>query len=253
MKRIMGLAVLAVFAAAAFWFAPKPQSAISLTSATAAPVAGVAGMYMVSVTIENDGPPAVLTSAASPEASMVSFMNPAAPAAALIVPANGTGILAMDGAHIMLRADPERFEQGAMIPLSLSFADGSEATTRVLNTGPSTMQHGVANGVSVTPAPTLTLSIPDGPKAEGFTLKLQVENFSFVQTTEDIPHVPNEGHAHVYLNGLKLGRLYGTSFQISALSPGAYEVSVSLNTNDHRPYVQGDSPIAQTLSFVLPE
>jgi copper(I)-binding protein len=253
MKRIVALVIVALFTAIAFWFAPKGQSAITLSNATAAPIDGQPGMYMVSVTIHNDGPAAILAAVTSAEADMVTVMNPDAPTATLVVPAGGSGSLAMDGAHIMLRIDPASFEQGALIPLSLQFADGTQVTTRVMNTGPSDMQHGQTNGVAVTPAPTLSLDLPQGPCTAGFPLALRVENFTFVQADGDAVHVPNQGHAHVYLNGLKLGRLYAPTFDVGGLAPGTYRLRVSLNTNDHRPYLKGGAAVSQVVDFALPQ
>ena len=56
-------------------------------------------------------------------------------------------------------------------------------------------------------------------------------------------HVAGEGHAHVYVDGEKIARLYGPWLHIPSLSPGAV-VEVTLNANDHRPLAIGSGRIA---------
>tara|TARA_R110002074_G_scaffold3594_5_gene18769 strand:+ start:5876 stop:6148 length:273 start_codon:yes stop_codon:yes gene_type:complete len=65
-------------------------------------------------------------------------------------------------------------------------------------------------------------------------MTLNTQNFTFIRAEDGAAHVPNQGHAHVYLNGLKLGRLYAETFELGALSPGKYKLSVALNSNDHK-------------------
>ena len=47
------------------------------------------------------------------------------------------------------------------------------------------------------------------------------------------PHAANVGHAHLYLNGVKVARLYGTAYHLSDLPDGQHTITVTLNTNDH--------------------
>lgn len=67
-------------------------------------------------------------------------------------------------------------------------------------------------------------------------IKLTTTNFTFTPENADGAHVAGEGHAHLYIDGKKITRLYGDWYQISGLEAGEYEVKVSLNTNDHRGY-----------------
>ena len=43
-----------------------------------------------------------------------------------------------------------------------------------------------------------------------------------------------EGHAHIYVDGEKIGRAYGPYYYINPLEPGSHQVRVVLNHNDHR-------------------
>lgn len=80
-------------------------------------------------------------------------------------------------------------------------------------------------------APTLAVRLLEDPVA-GWNLNVITENFHFSPEQAGHAHVPNEGHAHVYVNGEKIARLYGAWMHIGALPEGA-EVEVTLNANDH--------------------
>jgi len=74
-----------------------------------------------------------------------------------------------------------------------------------------------------------------------------IKGYNLVVTTKDFEFKPenvnqaegktpqNEGHAHIYINGVKLTRLYAKNYYLSvdAVKPGD-KVTVSINTNKHR-------------------
>jgi len=169
----------------------------------------------------------------------------------LVIPGSGTAQLAMDGAHLMLRSDD--FAPGAFQPIVLSFDDGSSVTARVQRPEMAgmAMDHSASNGEEAEPSPQLSIQPPD-VSADGFAVQIEVENLEFVVVDAATPHVAGQGHAHIYLNGLKLGRLYSESFEIGALKPGDYTLTVAVNTNDHRPYVTDGQPVSASYSFTLP-
>ena len=57
-------------------------------------------------------------------------------------------------------------------------------------------------------APSLAVHAMRDP-ASGWNLHVITENFTFSPQNASRDHVPGEGHAHVYINGVKLGRFYG--------------------------------------------
>ena len=59
-------------------------------------------------------------------------------------------------------------------------------------------------------------------------------------------HIPGEGHAHIYVDGEKLNRVYGPYYHILALSPGAHEIRVTLNANSHNALTLNGEPIEAT-------
>lgn len=67
----------------------------------------------------------------------------------------------------------------------------------------------------------------------GWNIYLDVENFTFAPEMVNQPHAANVGHAHLYLNGVKVARLYGTAYHLSDLPDGQHTITVTLNTNDH--------------------
>ena len=80
--------------------------------------------------------------------------------------------------------------------------------------------------------PTITSSIQKDPVG-GWNLHLQTSNFTFDAASAGLANVEGHGHAHIYVNGEKLGRIYGDWFHIGKLPTGENVISVSLNANDH--------------------
>ena len=64
-------------------------------------------------------------------------------------------------------------------------------------------------------------------------LFLELENFRFAPEEVNKTSKINEGHAHLYVNGKKLTRLYSASYFMDQLPKGDLEIRVTLNTNRH--------------------
>ena len=92
--------------------------------------------------------------------------------------------------------------------------------------------------------PTLAVELVPDP-VSGWNLHVETENFAFAPEHAGAPHVPGEGHAHVYVDGEKIARLYGPWLHVPALPPGA-TLEVTLNANDHRPLAMHGHPLAAT-------
>jgi len=80
--------------------------------------------------------------------------------------------------------------------------------------------------------PTITTSIQKDPVG-GWNLHLETSNFIFDAASAGLANVEGHGHAHIYVNGEKLARIYGDWFHIGTLPTGKNMISVSLNANDH--------------------
>lgn len=96
-------------------------------------------------------------------------------------------------------------------------------------------------------APRLDVAITPDP-VSGWNLHLMVLNFRFAPEHASRPHIPGEGHAHVYMNGTKIARLYGPWFHIANLPAGDNEVIVTLTANDHSQLAVGDKPLRQVVT-----
>lgn len=111
------------------------------------------------------------------------------------------------------------------------------------------MAHGHSAAISLPAgpvAPSLKIEVLKDPKA-GWNLHVIPENFRFSPQNASQADVPGEGHAHVYVNGIKLGRLYSEWLHIGALPAGAAEVKVSLNANSHSPLEVEGVPVSASV------
>ncbi|QIE55078.1 hypothetical protein G5B40_06180 [Pikeienuella piscinae] len=91
-------------------------------------------------------------------------------------------------------------------------------------------------------APTVALELARDP-VSGWNLHLVTGNFRFAPEKAGAAPVAGEGHAHLYVNGRKVSRLYGSWTHIAELPPRA-ELRVTLNANDHRPLAVAGAPVA---------
>ena len=96
-------------------------------------------------------------------------------------------------------------------------------------------------------APKLDIAVAKDP-VSGWNLHVMTANFRFAPDHASQPHVAGEGHAHVYANGVKIGRLYSPWMHIATLPEGKATIEVTLNSNDHRTLAVGDVPIMATAS-----
>ena len=75
--------------------------------------------------------------------------------------------------------------------------------------------------------------VRDAHTRGALNLFLDLENFRFAPEEVNKTSRINEGHAHLYLNGKKLTRLYAASYFMDKLPKGDLEIRVTLNTNMH--------------------
>lgn len=90
-------------------------------------------------------------------------------------------------------------------------------------------------------APGVAVQLHKDPMA-GWNLQVTPQNFRFAPWNASAADADGEGHAHVYINGEKLARLYADWMHIASLPAGA-EVQVSLNTNSHSPLMVDGVPV----------
>lgn len=112
------------------------------------------------------------------------------------------------------------------------------------------MMHDQPLELAVADAPTVEIKLHADPMA-GWNLEVMTDKFAFSPQNASLENVAGEGHAHVYVNGMKHGRLYATWTHLAVLPKGEVEVSVSLNSNDHRPLFVGGKPVAATQTITV--
>ncbi|MFJ3176727.1 hypothetical protein ACIPJK_39325 [Streptomyces roseus] len=83
-------------------------------------------------------------------------------------------------------------------------------------------------------APKLTLKV-NKDSASGWNLHLVTKNFTFTPEHAGESAKAGEGHAHLYMDGKKLARVYSPWFHIpvEAVPEGKHTLSASLTANDH--------------------
>ena len=94
--------------------------------------------------------------------------------------------------------------------------------------------------------PSLSLKVTKDTMS-GWNLNLQTKNFVFAPDQTGGAHVPGYGHAHLYIDGVKVSRLYGEWVHIGALSPGEHVIRVTLNANTHEALTLGEDVIASEI------
>lgn len=108
------------------------------------------------------------------------------------------------------------------------------------------MSHGFLE-IQAAGAPEIDIEVTKDPM-DGWNLKLITENFTFTPQTVNSENILNTGHAHLYVNDVKIARLYGPNFHIPDLPIGDHEVSVSLSSSDHSYFtVNGDKIVARAV------
>lgn len=120
-------------------------------------------------------------------------------------------------------------------------AHGHEATTAAGQAH----QHDALVDVPATNAPELAVRLIEDPAA-GWNMQVITKNFRFSPENAGSAHVAHEGHAHVYVNGIKIARLYCPWMHIGSLPENA-EVEVTLNSNDHRTLSVGGRAISAAI------
>jgi hypothetical protein len=98
--------------------------------------------------------------------------------------------------------------------------------------------------------PTLDIEILKDPKS-GINVHLLTTNFTFAPEHASTEHVEGEGHAHIYVDDVKISRVYGEWFHLDNLDAGEREIRVTLNANSHQELaIEGESIAAtETVSI----
>ena len=82
----------------------------------------------------------------------------------------------------------------------------------------------------------------------GWNLHLETKNFRFAPENVNSEHIPGQGHAHLFINGKKVARIYSNWYHIPELNFIINELEVTLNTNSHYIMINNERPVSIVLN-----
>ena len=86
---------------------------------------------------------------------------------------------------------------------------------------------------------------------DSYNLYVEIANWTFTPENTGGPTVANQGHAHVFIDGRKAGRMYGNWFHLGALKPGSHQIAITLNGNDHTDFIANDKLLGGETSITV--
>ncbi len=111
--------------------------------------------------------------------------------------------------------------------------------------------HGTLAVLEGQPTPEVTLTVHDDA-LRGWNLEVELENFTLAPDEVNEASNTIEGHAHLYVNGVKITRLYGPWYYLESLPSGEQELRVELNANGHEVLTYDGEAIADTVIITVP-
>lgn len=86
----------------------------------------------------------------------------------------------------------------------------------------------------------------------GVNVHITTEGWTWAPENVNEEHVPGEGHAHIYVDGVK-SRVYGPYYHVPGLEPGSHHIRVTLNANTHDDMYANGFPVEAVAVVVVPE
>ncbi len=237
-------------AAVGGWFAlGRSQHDILITDVVAEPFEDGLRVF---ARVENEGAADRLLGVESAAASDVKIAG-ITEGYQVVLPKGGAALLAEDGAFLVLREISGPLDLGRILPLAFRFERAGVVRTKARVVGTASAQVlPTAGRLEPVDNISVSLDVTRRPSSGDWKITVSTEGFTFQEPIEDVGHRPGFGHAHLYLNGVKLGRLYAPEAEVGALPSGPHVLSVTLNTNDHRPYANGRIPVRSEQRIEVP-
>ena len=85
----------------------------------------------------------------------------------------------------------------------------------------------------------------------GWVVIYNANNFTFNAENASSQHIHGEGHGHLYVNDVKIARLYGEPYYLRDLNMGANTIRITLNSNNHLSYVFNGAAIEKNVEIVV--
>jgi hypothetical protein len=114
------------------------------------------------------------------------------------------------------------------------------------------MTHAVYQHPTSLPVPSVSLAAFHDSKAQdSYNIHIATTNWTWAPERINEGVVPNEGHAHLYLDGVLVTRIYGPWYQLRELTPGPHDLRITLNVNDHSDYTTGPGQVVEASTMVV--
>ena len=115
--------------------------------------------------------------------------------------------------------------------------------------GPSAMSHGpieseVPVSVGITAA---------ADEHDGVNVRINADTWRWAPENVNGANIAGEGHAHIYVNGAKINRVYGPDYHIKNLPPGEHRIRVTLNANGHNALLVDGEPVEAATTVTVAE
>lgn len=142
------------------------------------------------------------------------------------------------------RSDAGHGDHGGHTPAEVPHSDGGH--------GDGAHGHHTPLEVSADqPVPRVSLAIAADPIG-GWNLQITTENWRFAPERVNTSSLSTEGHAHLYVNGEKVTRIYSEWYYLPSLPPGEHTLTVSLNANGHEALTYQGQPIEASVVVTVP-
>ena len=86
----------------------------------------------------------------------------------------------------------------------------------------------------------------------GVNVRIDTDGWRWAPESVNAAHEPGAGHAHIYVDGVKIGRVYGPHYNLSGLESGERHIRVTLNSNDHKQLTVGGKPVDASVAATIP-
>lgn len=227
-------------------------------------------MYAIYLNMENVGQPDTILDVVAKDAEKA-FVMGVEKGRALAIPQSSKPSFSSDGAHIMVQLKASELRDGEFIPYTLSFKNAGAINVKAVVRSPKQMKsadmsmedkdsemdhsmHGKDSTMEMKSGhktPKIDISVTEGYD-KNWVVNLTTKNFEFYEPETNPPsHKMGQGHGHLYLNGLKLQRMYSKTATVGTLPPGKHIISITLNTNDHKAYSVDSLPLSASFEIEI--
>ena len=82
-------------------------------------------------------------------------------------------------------------------------------------------------------------------KLNNWNIFLNIKGLKFSPENVGKQHVDGQGHAHVFVDGVKHGRMYSNWYHLGSIDFGS-KITVTLNSNNHKAFIKAGELVEVT-------